>query len=343
MKILHIILIIVLSISLTACNSSSSTTSPLSRTNYVFGTIATITLYDHKSETLLDNAFNLLTQLENMLSINQDHTLLSQINKNAGISPVQVDSSTYQLIQKGLDYSALSNGAFDITIGPLVKLWDIGFSSAHLPSQTEINTTLPLIDYNNVILNETACSVYLAKKNMLLDLGGIGKGYAADEVASLLRNAGVEHAIINLGGNIYTIGNHPDHKPWTIGIQDPFNPRGETIGSIQVTNQSIVTSGIYERYFTTEDGTTYHHILNPSTGYPFNNTLAGVTIISDYSVDGDALSTTAFALGLEDGLTFIEEMENIEAIFITTNKEVYLSSGLTNQFCLTNSSFILCH
>ncbi len=238
-------------------------------------------------------------------------------------------------------YSKLTSGAFDLTVGPLVKLWDIGFPDARIPAQSEIDATLPLIDFNLVTLDKNSHSIYLEKKGMLLDLGGIGKGYAADEVANILRESGVEHAIIDLGGNVYALGDKPGNKLWTIGIQDPFGLRGNGIGTINVANKSLVTSGIYERYLETEDGKKYHHILNPSTGYPYDNQIAGVSIISDYSIDGDALSTSTFALGIEDGLAFIEKLDGIDAIFVTTDYNVYVTSGIKDKFRLTSPDFTL--
>lgn len=345
-KILNYTLISVLScvFFLTGCSKESQTTETkpyLSRQDFVLGTIATVKLYDHQSQEILDAAFDKLNEIENILSINKTNTLLDAINENAGIAPVQVDAATYHVIEKGLYYSQLTSGAFDLTIGPLVKLWDIGFPTARVPEPSEIDATLPLVDFNLVTLDESTHSVYLEKKGMQLDLGGIGKGYAADEVAKILRESGVEHAIIDLGGNVYALGDKPGNKLWTIGIQDPFGLRGNGIGTINVANKSLVTSGIYERYLETEDGKKYHHILNPATGYPYDNPIAGVSIISDYSIDGDALSTSTFALGIEDGLSFIEKLDGIDAIFVTTDYKVYVTSGIKDKFRLTSPDFTL--
>lgn len=329
---------------MTGCTfKQASSAAPLSKQNFVLGTLVNITLYDHQSDTLIDEAFSKLSELENILSINKKDTLIDEINAHSGVSPVEVDEETYNLIEKSLYYSQLTSGAFDITIGPIVKLWNIGFPDFRVPSQTEIEHTLPLIDYHLVTLNKAEHSVYLEKAGMQLDLGGIGKGYAADQVAQLLRQGGVEHAIIDLGGNIYTLGDKPGNKLWTIGIQDPFNPRGESLGTISVANKSLVTSGIYERYNTAEDGKTYHHLLNPSTGYPFDNEIAGVSIISDSSTDGDALSTSAFALGITSGMEFIESLDGIDAIFVTTDKKVYLTSGVKETFNLLNTNYTICN
>ena len=209
---------------------------------------------------------NKLKELENTLSINKTGTLIDKINEQAGIAPVVVDEDTYQVLEEGLVYSQLTDGAFDITIGPIVKLWNIGFPEARVPSTTEITETLPLIGFDKVVLNPNDSSVYLSEKGMRLDLGGIGKGYAADVIATLLKEHGVKHAIIDLGGNLYTLGDKPGNQLWSIGIQDPFNPRGKIIGRLKTANKSIVTSGIYERYLEDANGRKYHHILDPKTG-----------------------------------------------------------------------------
>lgn len=330
---------------LTACTSNQPTenTSPLSRTEFLLGTVTTISLYDHQSEEILDLAMQKLKDLEDTLSINKTDTLIDEINDAAGLHPVIVDPDTYHVIEKGLSYSKLTNGAFDITVGPIVKLWNIGFPEARVPSSEEISTTLPLVGFEKVTLNSKDLSVYLTEPGMRLDLGGIGKGYAADEVAKLLKENGVQSAIIDLGGNVYTLGNKPGNQLWTVGVQDPFNPRGQIIGRLKTANKSIVTSGIYERYLEDETGHKYHHILNPKTGYPYENEIAGVTIVSDYSTDGDALSTSIFAMGVEEGLKFVETLDGIDAIFITLDSKVYVTDDLKDSFILSNPSFTMAH
>ena len=307
----------------------------------MLGTVTTISLYDHQSEEILDLAIEKLKQLEDTLSINKTGTLLDEINDAAGLHPIIVDKDTYEIIEKGLSYSKLTQGAFDITVGPIVKLWNIGFPEARVPSAEEIDAILPLIGFDKVTLNPNDLSVYLTQQGMRLDLGGIGKGYAADEIAELLKENGVEHAIIDLGGNIYTLGTKTNNELWTVGVQDPFNPRGQIIGHLKTANQSIVTSGIYERYLEDDSGHKYHHILNPKTGYPYENQIAGVTIVSNLSADGDALSTAVFAMGVEEGLEFVESLEGIDAIFITLDSKIYVSDGLKNSFTLSNDAFTM--
>ncbi|MGL4799400.1 MAG: FAD:protein FMN transferase [Cellulosilyticaceae bacterium] len=327
---------------LTACTSTpqQEPVPPLKETRFLMGTAITLTLFDGQDEATLAKAFDAIEALERDLSLNASGTLLDEVNDASGIAPVAVNPSMFDVVEKGLYYSQLTEGSFDISVGPLVKLWNIGFPDARVPSQSEIDATLPLVDYEQVQLDRHAQTIFLTTPGMKLDLGSIAKGYAADVVATLLREAGVQHALIDLGGNIYTLGTKLDGSPWKVGVQDPFNPRGKIIGYIPVANQSIVTSGIYER-FLEADGKKYHHILNPSTGYPFDNEIAGITIISDYSVDGDALSTSVFSKGIEEGLTFVESLDGIDAIFISKDSKVYVTKGIKDSFVLDNPNFTL--
>ena len=304
------------------------------------GTVVKITLYDSNDSAILDKAFDRVAEIESLVSINEAGTELDKVNDFAGISPVEVTSTTYEIVEKGLEYSKLSNGDFDITIGPLVKLWNIGLDDAKVPTQEEIDSVLPLIDYNLLELNEENHTIFLKNKGMMIDLGSIAKGYAADEISRILTENNVNSAIIDLGGNIYAHGIKPSGQDWNIGIQNPFSTRGDIIGVLKVKNKTVVTSGIYERYIE-KDGVKYHHLLNPNTGYPFENNIAGVSIITDKSIDADALSTTVFAKGLEEGLKFVETLPNVDAIFITKDNKVYITNGIRDSFTLENEDFTL--
>ena len=314
-------------------------TDPLSRSEFMLGALCTIRLYDNKSEEILEKVFARIAEIEERVSSNAEGTDVDEISKNAGIQKVQVSDDTIAIIKKGLEFAGLSDGAFDITIGPLVRLWNIGFDDARVPEQHEIDAVLGLINSDDIEINEDENTVFLKRKGMRLDLGAVAKGYVADEVAKVLRENGSESAIIDLGGNIYTVGSKGD-RPWVIGIQDPFDRRGAYVGTVRYSNKSFVTSGVYERYLE-QDGVFYHHLLNPHTGYPFENNIAGVTIVSDYSVDGDALSTVAYSKDVETGLEMIETLENIEAIFVTLDRNVYISSGLRNNFILEDDTYKL--
>lgn len=330
---------------LVGCTSEENTTppasnTPLKRTEVLMGTTVTVSLFDHQDESILDEAFELVKRLEDELSLNKASTLLTDLNASAGTSGHPVNEVLFDIVQKGRYYSELTSGSFDLSVGPLVKLWSIGLPEARVPSQAEIEATLPLVNYNNIVLDKEDQTIYLTTTGMQLDLGGIAKGYTADAIAHLLTEKGVEHALIDLGGNIYALGSKVDGSLWKVGIQDPFESRNNTVGYIPIANQSVVTSGIYERYLEA-DGKKYHHILNPATGYPFDNDIAGVTIISDTSIDGDALSTAVFSKGLEEGLAFVKSLPNIDAIFITKDSKVYLTDGIKDLFVLTNGAFTL--
>ncbi len=337
-KAISLLIGIFLIFSLIGCTNSNDDSKPLSKTEYFMGTVVTVTLYDNKSEKIIDKAFEEVKKIEQLVSINMEGTELDEVNNNAGIKPVKVSDDTYNIIKKGLEYSSLTNGSFDITIGPLVKLWSIGLPEAKVPTIEEIKEKIQYINYNDVELNNSEKTVFLKKTGMIIDLGGIAKGYTADVIAQTLKDEGVEKAIIDLGGNIYALGEKAENTLWRIGIQNPDQTRGEIVGSINVKDKSIVTSGIYER-FIEQDGVKYHHILSPKSGYPYDNEIAGVTIISDKSIDGDALSTSVFSMGITKGLEFINSLPDTEAIFITKDHKIYLTEGSKEIFKLTNDDF----
>lgn len=325
---------------LAGCSKDNKVNTPLSRSEVLMGTVVDVKLYDSNDEKILDRAFEKVKDLEKTLSINENGTLVDEINENAGIKPVKVDDDTYNIVKKGIEYAKLSNGLFDISVGPIVKLWNIGLPEAKVPTQDEINEKLPLIGYSDIELNENDKTVFLKRTGMMIDLGGIAKGYTADVISNILTEEGVKSAIINLGGNVFTHGKKVNGDDWNVGIQNPFSERGGIIGSIKTSNKSIVTSGIYERYIE-KDGVKYHHILSPKTGYPYENEIAGITIISDTSADGDALSTSVFAMGVEEGMKFVNSIDGIDAIFITKDNKVYITDGIRSIFTLTNSDFTL--
>ncbi len=313
-------------------------TEPLSKTEALLGTVCTVTLYDAISQDTLDKAFERIAQIEKEISANDAGTEIDEINKNAGISPVAVSEDTVRLIQLGLEYSEKSNGSLDITIGPLVKLWSIGFDNARKPAQNEIDDTIKLINYKNVVVDESKSTVYLKEKGMAIDLGAVGKGFATDEVVRVLADNGVTSAIVDLGGNIFVMGSKKGND-WRVSVANPFDPEA-SLGVAHVQHCSMVTSGMYERFIEV-DGIRYHHILNPKDGYPYSNNFAGVTVLSDVSAVGDAMSTTLFSKPLSEALAFVESMEGVEAIFITLDKTVYITDGLKDIFSISNADFRL--
>ncbi|MBU0926318.1 MAG: FAD:protein FMN transferase [Spirochaetes bacterium] len=320
--------------------AASCSGGPADRTDLVLGTVCSVRVLDGGSEEALDAAFARLREIEASMSANAEGTVVSAINAAAGASPVAAPADVRYVAGKALWYAALSRGAFDPTIGPVVKLWNIGLPGERVPSPEEIRAALPLVAYGAVRIDDAAGTVFLPREGMLLDLGAIAKGYAADEVARVLLSKRVKAAVIDLGGNVKVVGRKPDGSKWRVGIQNPFDSRGEHIGIATLEGGStVVTSGVYERYFTGADGRHYHHILDTRTGYPVVNGLVSVTVISSSSVDADGLSTTLFALGLEEGMALAESLEHVEAVFIDERRRVYVSSGAKGVFKLGDSSF----
>ncbi|WBW97113.1 FAD:protein FMN transferase [Oceanirhabdus sp. W0125-5] len=346
-KIIFLLIITVLIVILKFTTSDSSQKQskepinlPISKTAFFMGTVIDINIYEPVSDDVFEDVFEILNSIENKMSLNLNDSEITKINANSGSAEVKVSPETFYVINRGKYYSSLSNGVFDISIGPLVKLWDIGSENARVPSQTEIDNTIKKINYKNILLDESNQSVKLKNYDMMLDLGAIAKGYAADEIIKYLESKNISSAIISLGGNIYAMGVKPNSNPWKIGIQNPFSDRGEHLGIIQVKNKSVVTSGIYERYLEKE-GIRYHHILNPFTGYPVENSLASVSIISDKSIDGDGLSTSVFSMDVEEGHKLIETLEGVDAIFVTKNNEIFITSGIESNFRITDDNFKL--
>ena len=315
---------------------------PYSRTEFLMGTVVNVKIYDEGKKEVLTAVFDRIEELSEKITVNDGQSEVEKINEQAGTQPLEVSDDVYFLLKAAYGYSKESDGGFDMTIGPLTDLWRIGFDDAKKPTQSEIDTSLALVDYSKVELDDEKHTIFLKDKDMRLDLGAIAKGYITDEAVETLKANGVSTAIVDLGGNIFVLGNSPRAKgaEWNVGIQDPFETRGEILGSIPISDKTIVTSGIYERFIEV-DGKKYHHLLDPETGYPFNNELAGVSIITEQSIDGDGLSTVVFSKGLESGLDFINQSEGIEAIFVTKDKSVYLSNGMKEQFRLNNDDFTL--
>ncbi len=313
---------------------------PADRKEFLMGTYVIVQVYDEGKEEAIDLAFDRIKELEEKITVNEDGTELFQINQNAGKSSVKVSDDLFELLQKSAEYSESPDDGFDYTIGPIVDLWRIGYDDARLPSQDEIDAVLPLVEHEHVQLNAEDKTVYLEKPGMSVDLGAIAKGYIADEAMQVLIDEGVTVAMVDLGGNLLIRGDSPKREEggWNVGVQDPFSTRGDIAGFLNLKDRSIVTSGIYERYLEV-DGVQYHHLLNPETGYPFDNEIAGVTIISEKSIDGDALSTGVFSLGLEEGLAYVNGLEDIEAVFVTKDYDLYTSDGITDTFNLTNPAF----
>ncbi|NKI72961.1 FAD:protein FMN transferase [Dickeya sp. CFBP 2040] len=292
------------------------------------------------NEHLASQVFGRIKQLEDMLTVNRVSSAVMDINQAAGKHPVVVSQLLFNLIKRAREVSLLEDSCFNFTIGPVVKCWKIGFHGHSVPPADELRTLLALTDPRHVVLNAQECSVWLEKTGMEIDLGAIAKGYIADVIRQFLYQHHVYHALINLGGNVLAMGKpqHASQTAWSVGLQKPFCDNGELIGMMLVTNKSVVTSGIYERYFEC-DGRLYHHILDPKTGYPLDNELLSVTIISDASIDGDIYTTLIYGLGVEKGKAYLSQLPHIEAVFVTKDRRVVLSSQRQYDFMLLDNSY----
>ncbi|APX71769.1 FAD:protein FMN transferase [Companilactobacillus allii] len=257
------------------------------KTGYALGTNISLTTFGTLNSFGVDEAFKLIQRYEDLLTVNRGHSEMMSVNKSAGLDPVQVSNATYSLVKTAMKYSR-QNFGFNAAIGPLVKLWKIGFVGANIPSDDDIKKRMRLIDPSDVELDDVKQSVFLHKSGMELDLGGIAKGYIADRIRDLWHSLGIDRGIIDLGGNVLFVGDSPNqanHK-WIVGVQDPTSKRGETIENIQIGECSAVTSGIYERFLEI-DGKKYHHVIDPRTGYPLKTDLAAVTVFVKNSIEGE--------------------------------------------------------
>ena len=304
-KSIFALLIIIFSICFTSCERTADP-----RTEALMGTVCTVNAYDDGTKSLYDELFARLHEIDETFSVTIDSSEISEINKAAGERSVSVSSDTAYVVRSALAFAELTGGAFDPTVGPLVKIWGINTDHARVPEKSEIDAVLPLINWRDVSVADDN-TVMLKRRGMALDLGGIVKGYAADELTKILKARKVRRAIVDLGGNIFVYGKKKDGSPWRVGIKDPKDPEGVPAIVLNVANSTIVTSGVYERFFT-ENSVRYHHILDAKTGYPAASGLLSSTIVCESSMAADALSTSVFVLGKESGMELLRRMQSPE-------------------------------
>lgn len=344
-----ILLITVLIIPQLGCKAQQNNYQGVTKTGFYMDTVCQITIYsmtgvndmdeeEQKQQALsvITGAFKLCDEYEKRLSKTIEGSQIYKINHAAG-APVEVDETTIEVIEKGIEYGEISGGNFDITIGQVTDLWDFheqdeaGEKTGQVPDGEAIANAVSHVDYEQIIIQGN--TVRLTDPQAEIDLGGIAKGYVADRIGDYMEEQGVTGAVISLGGNIVVIGGKGESMTdssadadFAVGIRDPQSDSGDLAGILRCKDKTIVTSGTYERYFE-QDGIRYHHILDPRTGYPFDTDVLSVTIIADKgrSVDCDGLSTTCLTLGVEKGMELIGSMDGIEAIFIGTDGQVTIS------------------
>ncbi|MGG7098199.1 FAD:protein FMN transferase [Clostridium sardiniense] len=299
--------------------------SNFSMQGFYFDTVVEISIYCNlsKGEYILNKSFDFCKYYEELLSKTKEGSDIYNVN-NSGINGFDVHNETLSIINRSLYYSELSNGNFDISIQPLLKLWNFKSEKNIIPVQKDIDENLEFVNYKNILINKN--HIKLIKNGMSIDLGGIAKGYIANKIKEYLISEGVSSGIINLGGNVLCIGKKENGENFKIGIQKPFSERGEILGVLEICDKSVVSSGIYERFFKKEDKI-YHHIINPKDGRPFESDLIQVTIVSEDSMDCDALSTIALSLGEEEGMKLINSIEGVEGLFINKNGNIRVTEN----------------
>ena len=329
-KLISISLCLVIALSLCSCSCNMNSSEPITKNGFALDTVITITLYGNDDKKYIDDCFNIAKKYDDILSNTKENSDIYKIN-HANNEFVEVNSDTIELIQQGKYYGDLSNGVFDVSIGKLTGLWDIKNRTVP-PTQEEVNNAMGF-NYKNIEIDGNKVRLKTDKEQ--LDLGGIAKGFIADKIKDYLNANGVTKGVINLGGNVLCLDKKDGKTNYNIGIQKPFDESGTPLCALSVSNTSIVTSGDYQRYFEYE-GKKYHHIIDVNTGFPVDNELDSVTIISSSSTAGDALSTIAFAYGLEKGMNFIESIPNTDAIFVTKDGNIHKTSGVDNNMLKTN-------
>jgi thiamine biosynthesis lipoprotein len=300
----------------------------------LLGTIVTISAYSD-SDSAFSDCFGAIADVDRRMTANAADSEIAAVNAVAGKKAAEVSDDTHRLLLLARDIYEQSGGAFDVSIGSVSSLWKEDGKFARLPERSEIEAKLPLVSQGGIVLSE-GNTVRIDKAGAMLDLGGIAKGYACDLVLERLKEHGVSGAFIDLGGNIYAHGRKPGGKKWRVGIRYPEIGDDAVACVLNVSDRAVVTSGGYERYIE-RGGATYHHILDPKTGYPAESGLRSVTIVAASSTLADALSTACFVLGLEGGKQLLEKYPECEAIFITDDNTLYTTDGLGGQVEITDS------
>lgn len=301
------------------------------KTFFVMGTVAKAKINGRNSAEVEEQIEDSIAGIEKAcLSWRVEESDVWRINQAAG-KDVSVSRESAEWISRALDICESSNGAFDITIGELTKLWNIGSEGASAPKEEKINEVLKSVGYQRTLVNATSV---MCGEGQSIDLGSIGKGIACDIAYNILEESNIKNAVISIGGSVLVYGS----KSALIGIIDPFNTSG-TVGTLKLKGKCVSTSGDYERYFE-QDGEVYHHILNPSTGYPTDNYLKSVTVICDSGLDSDALSTACYVMGYQKSKELLNKYK-AQAVFIFKDKTIALTKGLEASFDLTNSDYVV--
>ena len=325
----YLCLAIAILLLLSGCTTVSENTENFQATKDVFAmdTYMNLKAYGENSEIALEIAGDEIKYLDELLSVTNNDSDVRKINNSNGNS-VSVNKETAEIIQNAIEIGSQTNGALDITIYPVLKEWGFTTNDYKIPDGKTIEMLLKNVDYNKIKLDGNSVTI---PENFELDLGALAKGYTSDKVMEILHNNDVGSAVVSLGGNVQTLGRKPDGSLWKVAVTDPFSP-DSAMGVLEVEDKAVITSGNYERYFVAENGEMYHHIIDPSDGYPADNGLVSVTIIGDSGIMCDALSTALFVSGFEKAVNYWKNNKDFDMILVTDRKNIFITEGVADTF-----------
>lgn len=320
--------LIIVGILLTACGNKTTQIESETKSIFAMDTYMTITAYGEYAESALNSAEEKIYELENILSVTDENSEIYAVNHSGGQS-ISISSETADLIDFSLKISEMTGGALDCSIYPILTEWGFTTSNYKIPTDEKIEELLNYTNYRKINLENQNIII---PENMQIDLGAVGKGYAGDLVVEILKENGIESALLDLGGNIQAIGTKPDNTNWKLGLRSPFDEGN--FATLEISDCAVITSGGYERYFVGDDGETYWHILDPKTGKPAHSGLISVTVIGSEGKLCDALSTSLFVMGLDKATQFWKEQNNFEMILVTESGEIYITNDIEDKFKL---------
>ena len=295
-------------------------------------TYMSFTAYGKNAEEGLERTAGRIAEIEKLFSVTDEDSEVYAVNHRTE-DTVRVSQEVWHVLDEALETGQRSGGAFDISVYPVLQAWGFTTGSYHVPSDQEIQELLKNVGYDKIKIDGSGDMVTL-EPGMEIDFGGIVKGYSGDEAVKVLKDSGVNSAILSLGGNIQALGTKPDGSDWTVAVKDPEDTENY-MGLLKISDKAVVTSGGYERFFEGDDGEIYWHILDPATGRPAKSGLISVTVVGDCGMDCDALSTALFVKGLEGASEYWKKYGGFDAIFITEDREVYITEGIRDTFTLS--------
>lgn len=328
MKKLISVMMVGLILCLSGCSVANNKTQ---QEIYAMNTVMNLSVYGENATKAIQQAVEKINSLDVLFSVTNKSSDIYKVNSSQG-ETLNINQETADLIMEAYSYGAKSKGALDLTIYPVVKAWGFTTDTYRVPTAAELTSLLKYVDYSAVKIDTDKSQVCIPK-HFEIDLGAVAKGYTGNKIIEILKQNGITSALINLGGNVQTLGNRPDGSKWTVGIQNPSSQ--SYFATLSVGEAAIITSGGYQRNFE-QEGNIYHHILNPATGYPANNGIISSTVIAKDGTQGDALSTALYVMGTQQAIDYYKSDKTFDMVLLTDNNTVYVSQGLKDNFTLSS-------